>query len=73
MTKKIDNNDEIEYVSSTMKIPIFDGADKSKYQVWEDYLMAVLEYHDIEEYIEESWKDKKMPKKNNTSDIVILQ
>ena len=64
--------DEIKYASSTMKIPIFDGTDKSKYQVWEDDLMAVLEYHDIEEYVGKDWKDKKMPDKTNVNDEDIL-
>ena len=38
--------------SSVMKIPIFNGTDRSKYQEWEDDLIAILEYHDLEEYTE---------------------
>ena len=38
--------------SSVMKIPIFNGTDRSKYQEWEDDLIAILEYHDFEEYTE---------------------
>ena len=56
-----------------MKIPIFDGSNKSGYQVWENYVIAILEYHDIEEYVEDSWKDKNMPDKTNTIDLEILQ
>ena len=69
----MDNNDENKYASSSMKIPIFDGMDKSKYQEWEDDLIAVLEYHDIEEYVDEAWKDVKMPAKTDTDDTAILQ
>ena len=69
----MDDNEEIKYASSSMKIPIFDGTDKSKYQEWEDDLIAVFEYHNIEEYVEEAWKDIKMPVKSNTSDQEILQ
>ena len=65
--------DESKYASSTMKIPIFDGSDKSKYQNWEDDLLAVLEYHDIEEYVEESWKDRKMPDKTSSDENSRLQ
>ena len=69
----MDTNDENKYALSAMRIPIFDGTDKSKYQEWEDDLIAVLEYHDIEEYVEEDWKDVKMPDKANKSEEEILQ
>ena len=69
----MDDNDEIKYASSSMKIPIFNGTDKSKYQEWEDDLIAVFEYHDIEEYVEDDWKDIKMPDKSNTSDLETRQ
>ena len=46
------NDEEFKFISSESKISIFDGTDKSKYQLWEDDLIAILEYHDIEEYIE---------------------
>ena len=69
----MDDNDEIKYASSSMKIPIFDRTDKSKYQEWEDNLIAVFEYHHFEEYVEDTWKDIKMPDKYNTSDQEIWQ
>ena len=61
------------YASSSMKIPIFDGTDRSKYQDWEDDVVAILEYHDLEEYIESDWKDVKMPEKSETDETKILQ
>ena len=64
---------ETKFASLSVKLPIFDGSDKSGYQVWEDDVIAVLEYHDIEEYLEDSWKDKNMPDKTNTGDLAILQ
>ena len=65
------SNEDIAYASSSMKIPIFNGTDRSKYQEWEDDLLAVLEYHDLEEYVQSSWKDKKMPYKSSTDDTEI--
>ena len=47
------NTEESNMASSSMKIPIFNGIDRSKYQEWEDDLIAILEYHDLEEYTEE--------------------
>ena len=38
----MDTNDENKYASSAMRFPIFDGTDKSKYQEWEDDLIAVF-------------------------------
>ena len=67
------SNDEGAYTSSSMKIPIFNGSDRSKYQEWEDDVIAVLEYHDLEEYIESDWKDKKMPIKTETDEKKVLQ
>ena len=69
----MNTEEETKFTSLSMKIPIFDGSDKSRYQVQEDYVIDVLEYHDIEESVEDSWKDKNMPDKTNTGDLAILQ
>ena len=69
----MNTEEETKFASLSMKIPIFDGSDKSGYQVWEDDVIAVLEYHYIEEYVEDSWKDKNMPDKTNADDLEILQ
>ena len=34
-------NDEAAYASSSMKIPIFAGIDRTKYKDWEDDMIAV--------------------------------
>lgn len=65
--------EETNFASSSMKIPIFDGSDRSKYQEWEDDMLAILEYHDLEEYVELAWKDKDMPSKTDTNANKILQ
>ena len=69
MSEKAESN----FASASMKIPIFNGSDRSKYQDWEDDMLAVLEYHDVEEYIDEEWKDKKMPLKIETDELKTLQ
>ena len=56
-----------------MKIPIFDGSDRTKYQEWEDDILAVLEYHDLEEYVGDVWKNKKIPEKTDTDATKTLQ
>ena len=38
------SNEESMYTSTSMKVPVFDGTDRSKYQDWEDDMIAVLEY-----------------------------
>lgn len=35
--------------------------------------MTILEYHEIEKNVEDSWKDMNMPDKTNTGDLAILQ
>ena len=50
--------EETSFASSSMKIHIFDGMDRSKYQDWNDNLFAILQFSDLEEYIESGWKDK---------------
>ena len=67
------NTEESNMASSVMKIPIFNGTDRSKYQEWEDDLIAILEYHDLEEYTEIEWKDKEIPVKGGTDAKLILQ
>jgi len=67
------SKEDVGYASSSMKIPIFDGTDRSKYQEWEDDVIAVLEYHDLEEYVSTDWKDKKIPEKSDTDNMKILQ
>ena len=69
----MNTEEETKFSSLSMKIPIFDGSDKSGYQVWEDDVIAVLEYHDIEEYLEDSWNDNNMTDETNTGDLAILQ
>ena len=44
-----------KYASSSMKLPIFDGIDRTKYQDWADNLFTVLQYHDLEEYVESEY------------------
>ena len=56
-------SEEVSFASSSMKIPIFDGVDRTKYQEWEDDIFAILQYHDLEEYVEVEWKDKEIPAK----------
>ena len=67
------NTEESNMASSSMKIPIFNGIDRSKYQEWEDDLIAILEYHDLEEYTEEEFKDVDIPDKGGTNAKLILQ
>ena len=67
------SSDDVAYASSSMKIPIFNGTDRSKYQDWEDDIIAVLQYHDLEEYVEDVWKDKNMPLKTSADDKELLQ
>ena len=35
--------------------------------------MAILQYHDLEEYVEPAWKDKSAPAKSETDENKILQ
>ena len=58
--------------SSSLKVPIFDGKDKSKFQEWVDDMYATLQYYDLEEYVEVEWKDKAIPAKNVTGDKELL-
>ena len=67
------SNDENAYASSSMKIPIFNGTDRSRYQEWEDDMMAVLQFHDLEKYVEPGWKEKKAPAKTETDADKVLQ
>ena len=66
------SNDDKNF-SGLMKMQIFDGKDKSKYQEWADDLYATLQYYDLEEYVEAEWKDKTMPAKTVTDakDVLI--
>ena len=67
------SSDETNFASSSMKIPIFDGVDRTRYQEWEDDILAILQYHDLEEYVEEGWKGKAIPAKTETDSTKILQ
>ena len=58
--------EEMGYASTSMKIPNFDGTEHSKYQDWEDDMIAVLEYHDLEEYVGIDWKNKDIPEKTSS-------
>jgi len=69
MPVKEDSN----FVSSSMNIPIFDGSERSKYKDWEDDLIAILEYHDLEEYLEDIWKDVDMPLKTDKTKSKLLE
>ena len=66
-------SEEVSFASSSMKIPIFDGVDRTKYQEWEDDIFAILQYHDLEEYVEVEWKDKEIPAKTEKDEGKILQ
>ena len=65
--------EEMGYASTLMKIPIFDGTERSKYQDWEDDMIAVLEYHNLEEYVGIDWKDKDVPEKTDSDPNKVLQ
>ena len=56
-----------------MNIPIFYGSERSKYQDWEDDLIAILEYHDLEDYLEDIWKDVDMPLKTDKTESKLLE
>ena len=56
-------SNETSAFSSSLKVPIFDGKDKSKFQEWADDMYATLQYYDLEEYVELEWKDKAIPAK----------
>ena len=56
-----------------MKATIFDGSNKAKYQDWADDIFAILQYHDLEKYVEVGWKSKNTPSKTSTDTIEILQ
>ena len=45
-------SDDRNFASSSMKIPIFDGTDRTYYQAQADNLFAIFKYHDLEENIE---------------------
>ena len=59
--------------SNSLKVPIFDGKDKSKFQEWVDDVYATLQYYDLEEYVEVEWKDKPIPAKSITYVKQLLQ
>ena len=65
--------EEMGNASTLMKIPIFDGTERSKYQDWEDDMIAVLEYHDLEECVEIDWKDKDVPEKTESDPNKVLE
>ena len=50
MYKKKMSSNETSAFSSSRKVPIFDGKDKSKFQEWADDMYATLQYYDLEEY-----------------------
>lgn len=53
--------------SSTYKHPVFDGSDDSKFRNWWDHVKYFLEMEDIDEYIEEAYKNVPMPTKDETT------
>ena len=65
--------EEMGYASTSMKIPIFDGTESSKYQDWEDDMIAVFEYHDLKEYVGLDWKYKDVPEKTTSGPNKVLQ
>ena len=68
-----DAEEKMSYASSSMKATIFDGSNKAKYQDWADDIFAILQYHDLEEYVEVGWKGKNTPSKTSTDATEILQ
>jgi CBS domain containing-hemolysin-like protein len=52
--------------SNSYRHPVFDGSDDSKFRVWWDEVMAYLQMEDIEEYVEEIFRDVPMPAKDET-------
>ena len=56
-----------------MKIPVFDGVDRTKYQEQEDDVFAILQYHELEEYVESEYIGKDTPAKTETGSDKILQ
>ena len=56
-------SDDRKLASFSMKIPIFDGTDRTQYQAWSDDLFAVLQYHDLGEYVESDWQGENIPEK----------
>ena len=67
------SSDDVLYASSSMKIPILNGTNRSKYQDQENDSIAVLQYYDLEKYVEDVWKGKDMPLKTRTNDKKLLQ
>ena len=57
-------SDDRNFASSSMKIPIFDGTDRTQYQAWADDFFDVSQYHDLDEYVESDWRGKYIPTKN---------
>ena len=68
-----DTEEKTSYDNSRMKANIFNGSNKAKYQDWADDIFAILQYHDLEEYVEVGWKGKKTPSKTSTDATEILQ
>ena len=64
---------ETNTFSSSLKVPIFDGKNKSKFQEWVDDMYTILQYYDLEEYVEVEWKGKPIPAKSATDDKELLQ
>ena len=67
------SSNETNTFSNSLKVPIFDGKDKSKFQEWADDMYATLQYYDLEEYVEVEWKDKPIPAKSVTDVKQLLQ
>ena len=65
-------SDNRNFASSSMKIPIFDGTDRTQYQAWADDLFAVLQYHDLDEYVEWDWQGEDIPAKTETDSTRLL-
>ena len=65
-------SDDRNFASFSMKIPIFNGTYRPQYQAWADDLVAVLQYHDLEEYVESDWQGKDIPAKAETDSTRLL-
>ena len=45
------SSNETNAFSNSLKVPIFDGKDKSKFQEWADDMYATLQFYDLEVYV----------------------
>ena len=63
--------EETSFALSFMKIPNFNRMNRSKYQDWADDLFKIIQFHDLEEYVESGWKDIYIITKIETYDLKV--